>query len=365
MNFNLPMGNFPAPTVMSGSLGSSQRPEVPFPVMPGTGPNASSMGIRSSSSSTNIVHEHFKRWQKYNKLVRRYKPSFPDTEALSSFMIPVLRSLSRFRPNMKIQEGVHYTLNKWLKTTDADRKIYYQIAKKFIEEEEAENIQRSNQQMVEADITYDINMETEGSLEAGVDEETTAKSEAAEQLDTYKEHNAKPASDLQTNINAEITAITATAVHKGIYEEQIKETDTEVEAVINIDINANSESPVEAAIKEKTTVHTKRRVRGADTWKLKSKKHNVCNGRQKKWLKRHLYRHNQKTSLSDMETLIWPHSLMLPKSVEGSPSADSLETELLHYIETLCDQPEFLSQVKYLLHRSPIVPDLFCVVSYA
>ncbi|XP_075040454.1 uncharacterized protein LOC142100651 [Mixophyes fleayi] len=233
INFNLPMGNFPAPTVMSGSLGSSQRPEVPFPVMPGTGPNASSMGIRSSSSSTNTIHEHFKRWQKYNKLVRRFVPSFPDTEALSSFMIPVLRSLSRFRPDMKIQEGVHYTLNKWLKTTKADRKIYYQIAKKFIEEEEAENIQRSNQQMVEADKTYDINMETEGSLEAGVDEETTAK------------------------------------------------------------------------------------------------------------------------------------SVKLPKSVEGSPSEDSLETELLHYIETLCDQPEFLSQVKYLLYRSPMAPDLHCVVSYA
>ncbi|XP_075042116.1 uncharacterized protein LOC142101594 [Mixophyes fleayi] len=219
--------------------------------------------------------------------------------------------------------------------------------------------------MVEADITYDINMETEGSLEAGVDEETTAKSEAAEQLDTYKEDNAKPASDVQTDINAEITAMTATAVHKDIYEEQITKTDTEVEAVINIDINANSESPVEAVIKEKSTVHTRRRVRGADTWKIKSKNHNLCNGRQKKWLKRHLHRHNQKTSLGDMETLIWPRSNKLPKSVEGSPSDDSLETELLDYLETLCDRPEFLSQVKYLLYRSPMAPDLHCVVSYA
>ncbi|XP_075042106.1 uncharacterized protein LOC142101559 [Mixophyes fleayi] len=345
INFNLPVGNFPAPTVMSGSLGSSQRPEVPFPVMPGTGPNTFSMG----SSSTNTVHEHFKRWQKYNNLVRRYVPCFPDTEVLSCFMIPVLRSLSRLRPDMKIKEGVQYTLNKWLKTTKADRKIYYQIAKTFIEEEEAENLQRSHQQMVEADKAYDINMGTEGSLEAGVDEETTAKSEAAEQLDTYKEDNAKPESDEQTDINAEITAMTAAAVHKDIYEEQITETDNEVEVIINIDINTNSESPVEAIIKEKSTVHTKRRVRAVDTWKLKSKRRNLCNERQKKLLKRHLYRHNGKISPGYMETVTSPRNVKLPKSEEGRPSEDSPDTELLHYIETLCDQPEFLSQVKYLL----------------
>ncbi|XP_075059018.1 uncharacterized protein LOC142144277 isoform X3 [Mixophyes fleayi] len=88
----------------------------------------------------------------------------------------------------------------------------------------------------------------------------------------------------------------------------------------------------------------------AGNWKIKHKRSHLCYERQKKLLKRHLYRQHQKIAPGYMETIIWPRGVKLPKRVEGRPSEDSPETELLHYIETLCDQPEFMSQVEEIIH---------------
>ncbi|XP_014352419.1 uncharacterized protein LOC102365960 [Latimeria chalumnae] len=79
------------------------------------------------------VYENFRRWQQYKDLARKYFPMTPDTEAVSCFFIPVLRSLAQLKPQLSTAEGIPLALREWEKLSNFDRMIYYEMAEKFME----------------------------------------------------------------------------------------------------------------------------------------------------------------------------------------------------------------------------------------
>uniref|UniRef100_G1TRY4 Nuclear Testis protein N-terminal domain-containing protein n=1 Tax=Oryctolagus cuniculus TaxID=9986 RepID=G1TRY4_RABIT len=87
------------------------------------------------------VYENFRRWQHFKALARRLLPQSPDTEALSCFLIPVLRTLAQRRPTMPLEEGLRFALREWQHKSNFDRMIFYEMAEKFMEFEEEEEIQ--------------------------------------------------------------------------------------------------------------------------------------------------------------------------------------------------------------------------------
>uniref|UniRef100_A0A8D1Y140 Nuclear Testis protein N-terminal domain-containing protein n=1 Tax=Sus scrofa TaxID=9823 RepID=A0A8D1Y140_PIG len=93
------------------------------------------------------VYENFRRWQRYKALARRHLSQSPDAEALSCFLIPVLRSLARLKPTMTLEEGLPRAVQEWERTSNFDRMIFYEMAEKFMEfeaEEEIQNMQLMN-----------------------------------------------------------------------------------------------------------------------------------------------------------------------------------------------------------------------------
>nr|XP_035154478.2 NUT family member 2G-like [Callithrix jacchus] len=96
------------------------------------------------SCNPKSVYENFRLWQHYKPLARRHLPQSPDTEALSCFFIPVLRSLARLKPSMTLEEGLWRAMREWQHMSNCDRMIYYQMAGKFMEfEAEEMQIQKS------------------------------------------------------------------------------------------------------------------------------------------------------------------------------------------------------------------------------
>ncbi|XP_060054966.1 NUT family member 2D-like [Erinaceus europaeus] len=87
------------------------------------------------------VYENFRRWQRFKSLARNYLPQSPDTEALSCFFIPVLRSLARLKPTMTLEEGLRRALHEWQGKSNFDRMIFYDMAAKFMEFEAEEEMQ--------------------------------------------------------------------------------------------------------------------------------------------------------------------------------------------------------------------------------
>ncbi|XP_055964145.1 NUT family member 2G-like [Sorex fumeus] len=94
-----------------------------------------------TSSSPSTVYENFRRWQRFKALTRRYLPQTPDTEAVSCFLIPVLRTLARLKPTMSLEEGLRRALREWEGTSNFDRMIYYDMAAKFMEFEAEEEME--------------------------------------------------------------------------------------------------------------------------------------------------------------------------------------------------------------------------------
>ncbi|XP_055982458.1 NUT family member 2G-like [Sorex fumeus] len=106
-----------------------------------SGPAATrSQSTPENSSSPNSVYENFRRWQRFKALARRYLPQTPDTEALSCFFIPVLRTLARLKPTMSLEQGLRLALREWRGTSNFDRMIYYDMAAKFMEFEAEEEM---------------------------------------------------------------------------------------------------------------------------------------------------------------------------------------------------------------------------------
>ncbi|XP_034823729.3 NUT family member 2G isoform X2 [Pan paniscus] len=87
------------------------------------------------------VYENFRLWQHYKPLAQRHLPQSPDTEALSCFLIPVLRSLARRKPTMTLEEGLWRAMREWQHTSNFDRMIFYKMAEKFLEFEAEEEMQ--------------------------------------------------------------------------------------------------------------------------------------------------------------------------------------------------------------------------------
>ncbi|XP_069488726.1 NUT family member 1 [Ambystoma mexicanum] len=120
---------------------------TPAPLIPPRMPPGSLLGISGSapsrvlgemSGSSKGVYENFRRWQQYKELARMHFPSSPDTEALACFLIPVLRSLARLKPEMMIEEGVPRAIQEWERISNYDRMVFYEMAEKFMEFEEEE-----------------------------------------------------------------------------------------------------------------------------------------------------------------------------------------------------------------------------------
>ncbi|XP_005685503.2 PREDICTED: NUT family member 1 [Capra hircus] len=94
------------------------------------------------------VYENFRRWQRYKALARRHLSQSPDAEALSCFLIPVLRSLARLKPTMTLEEGLPRAVQEWERTSNFDRMIFYEMAEKFMEFEAEEEMQIQNTQLM-------------------------------------------------------------------------------------------------------------------------------------------------------------------------------------------------------------------------
>ncbi|XP_004688018.1 PREDICTED: NUT family member 1 [Condylura cristata] len=100
------------------------------------------------SHTSKGVYENFRRWQRYKALARRHLSQSPDAEALSCFLIPVLRSLARLKPTMTLEEGLPRAVQEWERTSNFDRMIFYEMAEKFMEFEAEEEMQIQNTQLM-------------------------------------------------------------------------------------------------------------------------------------------------------------------------------------------------------------------------
>ncbi|XP_055978448.1 NUT family member 2G-like [Sorex fumeus] len=103
--------------------------------------NTRNQASPETSSRPSSVYENFRRWQNFKALTRRYLPQTPDTEAVSCFLIPVLRTLARLKPTMSLEEGLRRALREWEGTSYFDRMIYYDMAAKFMEFEAEEEME--------------------------------------------------------------------------------------------------------------------------------------------------------------------------------------------------------------------------------
>uniref|UniRef100_F1MC09 Nuclear Testis protein N-terminal domain-containing protein n=2 Tax=Bos TaxID=9903 RepID=F1MC09_BOVIN len=100
-----------------------------------------SKASQDDSCNPKSVYENFRRWQRFKSLARRHLPQSPDAEALSCFLIPVLRSLARLKPTMTLEEGLWRAVQEWQHRSNFDRMIYYEMARKFMEFEAEEVMQ--------------------------------------------------------------------------------------------------------------------------------------------------------------------------------------------------------------------------------
>uniref|UniRef100_G1S1W5 Nuclear Testis protein N-terminal domain-containing protein n=1 Tax=Nomascus leucogenys TaxID=61853 RepID=G1S1W5_NOMLE len=114
----------------------------------GEGSLASSQAKAPPDDSCNpkSVYENFRLWQHYKPLAWRHLPQSPDTEALSCFLIPVLRSLARRKPTVTLEEGLWRAMREWQHTSNFDWMIFYEISEKFLEFEAEEEMQSQKSQ---------------------------------------------------------------------------------------------------------------------------------------------------------------------------------------------------------------------------
>ncbi|XP_064146996.1 NUT family member 2D-like [Loxodonta africana] len=94
--------------------------------------------LDDSSCNPQSVYQNYRRWQCFKSLAWRHHPQSPDTEALSCFLIPVLRSLARLKPTMTLEEGFWRSVQEWQLKSNFDRMIFYEMAEKFMEFEAEE-----------------------------------------------------------------------------------------------------------------------------------------------------------------------------------------------------------------------------------
>ncbi|XP_036180383.1 NUT family member 1 [Myotis myotis] len=129
-------------------------PEKAWPGPPGTTGEGGLAMAQSKPSLADLsytskgVYENFRRWQRYKALARKHLSQSPDAEALSCFLIPVLRSLARLKPTMTLEEGLPRAVQEWDRTSNFDRMIFYEMAEKFMEFEAEEEMQNNSTPLV-------------------------------------------------------------------------------------------------------------------------------------------------------------------------------------------------------------------------
>uniref|UniRef100_L7N1B9 Nuclear Testis protein N-terminal domain-containing protein n=1 Tax=Myotis lucifugus TaxID=59463 RepID=L7N1B9_MYOLU len=87
------------------------------------------------------VYEDFRRWQCFKALALGHLPQSPDAGALCCFLMPALRSLSRLRPTMTLEEGIGQAMQEWQNKSNFDRRVYFEMAEKFMEFEAGDQMQ--------------------------------------------------------------------------------------------------------------------------------------------------------------------------------------------------------------------------------
>uniref|UniRef100_A0A8C3WNA8 Nuclear Testis protein N-terminal domain-containing protein n=1 Tax=Catagonus wagneri TaxID=51154 RepID=A0A8C3WNA8_9CETA len=122
-------GPWPHSTARAGSLHASKN-----------------VAPQDKSSAGKSVYENFRRWQRFKSLAQRHLPQSPDAEALSCFLIPVLRSLARLKPTMTLEEGLRQAMQEWQHTSNFDKMAFYEMAAKFMEFEEEDKMLMQNLQ---------------------------------------------------------------------------------------------------------------------------------------------------------------------------------------------------------------------------
>ncbi|XP_047621903.1 NUT family member 2G-like [Phacochoerus africanus] len=128
--FNLPPGSsgpWPHGTSGAGSLHASQH-----------------RGPQEDASHQNSVYQNFRRWQRFKSLARSHLPQSPDAEALSCFLIPVLRTLARLKPTMTLEEGMRQAMQEWQHMSTVERMAFYEMAAKFMQFEAEDEIRMGN-----------------------------------------------------------------------------------------------------------------------------------------------------------------------------------------------------------------------------
>ncbi|KAK1334633.1 hypothetical protein QTO34_005640 [Cnephaeus nilssonii] len=117
-------------------------------VDPGTRPSREG-GLAASQSRASLedasnpksVSEDFRRWQRFKALARGHLPQSPDAAALCCFLMPALRPLSRLKPTMTLEEGIGLAMQEWQHKRNCDRRVYFEMAEKFMAFEAEEQMQ--------------------------------------------------------------------------------------------------------------------------------------------------------------------------------------------------------------------------------
>ncbi|KAM8780264.1 NUT family member 2G-like [Rhynchonycteris naso] len=100
---------------------------------------------KASPDDSKSTYENFQRWQCFKALARRHLPESPDADALSCFLMPALRSLSRLKPTMTLEEGIGQAMQEWHRKSNYDRMFYYDMAEEFMQ---FENKEKQNQKVL-------------------------------------------------------------------------------------------------------------------------------------------------------------------------------------------------------------------------
>ncbi|KAM8780266.1 NUT family member 2G-like [Rhynchonycteris naso] len=122
-----------------------QLAPIVLPGNSGPTPNGASWegGVASSQAKVSpddskSTYENFQRWQCFKALARRHLPESPDADALSCFLMPALRCLSRLKPTMTLEEGIGQAMQEWHRKSNYDRMFYYDMAEEFMQFEKKE-----------------------------------------------------------------------------------------------------------------------------------------------------------------------------------------------------------------------------------
>ncbi|XP_073078221.1 zinc finger protein 62 homolog isoform X2 [Manis javanica] len=125
----------PQAVVPGAQLASGELPAMARPHLPGAARNSSLACSQPTASSGNTCHctsmyEKFWRWQHYKPLARRHLLWSPDAEALSCFLIPVLRILACLKTTIMLEEGLWWGVQEWQCLSKSERRIYYEMVGK-------------------------------------------------------------------------------------------------------------------------------------------------------------------------------------------------------------------------------------------